>query len=46
MSYRIIEKYAARFRDLYIITNMSDSHLKLNFKWTSEEIKIWSEKLN
>lgn len=40
------EEYAARMRDIYISENLSDSHYKLNFEWTPENIKEWKQILN
>lgn len=40
------EEYVARKRDLYIIKNMPNSHMKFNFIWTKEEIENWSNKLH
>lgn len=40
------EEEAARYRDLYIITNYPDDHYKLNFEWTPEDINLWKEKQN
>lgn len=36
---------AARYRDLYILTKIPDSHYKLNFEWTDDEKTEWREKL-
>jgi hypothetical protein len=40
------EEYAARRRDIYIIDNMPESHYKMNFEWTDEDIKKWKNILN
>lgn len=32
---------AARKRDLYILLNLQDSHYKLNFEWSFEDINKW-----
>lgn len=37
---------AARYRDIYIIDNLSDSHFKLNFIWSPDEITTWKNKFN
>jgi hypothetical protein len=37
------EEKAARYRDLYIINNLPDTHYKLNFKWNEQDIKKWQE---
>jgi hypothetical protein len=42
----IDETLLARMRDIFILENHKGSKLKLNFKWTPEEIKEWKEKLN
>lgn len=42
----IHEEFAARRRDIYIIENLADSHFKLNFEWTPEDIIEWKQKLN
>jgi len=43
-SHYTTEEHAARARDLYILEN---SHIKskLNFKWTTDEISYWKNKL-
>jgi len=35
------EVCAARRRDLYILTHLPDSHYKMNFEWTPEDIEMW-----
>lgn len=41
----IDEETCARLRDLIIINKFPDSHFKMNFEWTKEEINMWQEKL-
>lgn len=36
-----LEILAARRRDLYIMTHLPDSHYKMNFEWTPEDIEMW-----
>lgn len=36
-----LEILAARRRDLYIMENLPDSHYKMNFEWTPEDIEMW-----
>lgn len=40
------EEAAARKRDLYIKLYLPETHYKLNFTWTNEDIEEWSKKLN
>ena len=42
----IDEIFSARRRDIYIMENLKDTHFKLNFNWTDNEIIEWKEKLN
>jgi len=42
----ISEDIAARRRDLYIMDNLKDTHFKLNFEWTQDEIDEWKNKLD
>ena len=35
------EQTAARMRDLYIKTHFPESHYKMNFEWTVDEIIQW-----
>lgn len=39
------EEDAARFRDLYIMDNLPETHFKFNFEWTDEEKTSWRKKL-
>ncbi len=39
------EETSARARDLHIIKNLPDTHFKLNFEWTDQDIVYWSEKI-
>lgn len=39
--YFIDEYFAARQRDLYILTNLKKSDYKLNFDWTEKDINYW-----
>ncbi len=39
------EETAARARDLYILENFKDEHYKLNFKWSTDDIIFWKNKL-
>ena len=41
----IDEETAGRQRDLYIKKNLPQSHYKMNFEWTEEEIQEWTEKI-
>lgn len=41
-----IEEHAARARDLYILLNLKDVKFKMNFEWTSDDIRKWKELLN
>ncbi|ARF11595.1 HNH endonuclease [Klosneuvirus KNV1] len=36
-----LEILAARRRDLYIMDHLPDSHYKMNFEWTPEDIEMW-----
>lgn len=36
------EEFAARSRDLYIMKNLPDTHFKLNFEWSPEDIVTWT----
>jgi|JI10StandDraft_1071094.scaffolds.fasta_scaffold82245_5 hypothetical protein len=40
------EETAGRQRDLYIKQHLPDSHYKMNFEWTENEIQEWTEKIN
>ena len=40
------EEHAARSRDLYILNNLKNEHYKLNFEWTDQTIKEWTDILN
>ncbi len=42
----ITEEFGARRRDLFILDNLQDTHYKLNFGWTQEEMDKWKNKLN
>ena len=40
------EIHAARRRDIYILEKLPNSHYKMNFEWTSQDIVQWKNTLN
>lgn len=42
----LTEEFAVRRRDIYILENLQDTHFKLNFNWTPEEVNEWKIKLD